>query len=182
MTSEEHAGRRNDDGERAAETGLAPPTASTSRLDEFAKRMYPRSGVERLQSHLQATYGIAVTSISELDLGVFRVERPDGPRWVTRLFPAVRAMERTVGVGEILDFLAGSDFPAERCAAPDAVSELDGQCVLVTEYVSEVPRDRRRETIRGLGGVRSLGEMLGRLAPCPRPTVRWCATAGRGIT
>ncbi len=39
----------------------------------------------QLQSHLAACYGIAISGLTELDTGVFRVARPD---WVARLFPA----------------------------------------------------------------------------------------------
>jgi Ser/Thr protein kinase RdoA (MazF antagonist) len=147
-------------GEKAR--GTAPPTGG-SRLEELVKATFSRSGVDRLQRHLEACYGIAVTRLSELDVGVFRVDRRDGPSWVARLFPAARAREEVVGDAEILDTLAGCDYPAERCATPRPVSWLDGQGLLVTEHLREVPRQRRREAIRSLGGLRALGGMLGRL-------------------
>jgi Ser/Thr protein kinase RdoA (MazF antagonist) len=59
--------------------------------------------------------------------------------------------------------VAGHDFPAERCAADEPVSVLDGQGLLVTEHVGGVPREQRREAIRGHGGLHRLGDLLGRL-------------------
>ena len=143
-----------------AETG-------TVRIDEIRQRMYLRHGVERLGPHLEERYGITVTTLTELDVGVFAVDRADGPGWVARLFPAQRPAERAAGDGEILRYLAGRGFPAERCAVPDPVSELDGQAVLVTERITAVPRTRRRETVRELGGLRALGDQLGRLHALP---------------
>ncbi len=67
----------------------------------------------------------------------------------------------------MLEFLAGQEYPAERCAAPEAVSELHGQAVLVTEWVRPVPRSQRREAIRQAGGLGELGAMLGRLTVLP---------------
>lgn len=45
----------------------------------------------RLRSHLETSYGIEVSGLAELDAGVFRVARADGPDWVARLFPAAPA-------------------------------------------------------------------------------------------
>jgi Ser/Thr protein kinase RdoA (MazF antagonist) len=169
MAGEELVGNRVGKALTAGSGEDVAPPAGMSRLETFIGAMCSRSGVERLQSHLEATYGIAVTRISELDLGVFRVDQRSGPSWVARLFPAVRAVERAAGDAEILDLLAGCGFPAERCAVPDAasVSLLDGQGLLVTEHVNEVPRGERREEVRRLGGVRALAEMLGRLHALP---------------
>ena len=71
------------------------------------------------------------------------------------------------GDAAILEFLAGYEYPAERCAAPDPVSELHDQSVVVTEHLDAVPRSARREAIRQASGLRELGEMLGRLAALP---------------
>jgi Ser/Thr protein kinase RdoA (MazF antagonist) len=105
--------------------------------------------------------------MSELDQGVFRVSRPVGPAWVARIFPAARPVSAVAGDAEILRFLAGHRFRAERPAASDPVSELDGQGVLVTEYVDDVPRQQRRDEIRRLGGFWTLGVMLGELHTLP---------------
>jgi Ser/Thr protein kinase RdoA (MazF antagonist) len=119
--------------------------------------------VPRLAAHLSDAYGIEVTDIGQLDLGVYRVQRADGQSWVARLFPAVRAREHVDGDAEALSWLAGQDYPAERLAAGDPVSELEGQPLLVTEYVSPVPGPERRAAIVGAGGLRALGWLLGRL-------------------
>ena len=121
----------------------------------------------RVRAHLEAEYGIQVAVMSELDQGVFRVTHQDGSAWVARIFPAARPMPAVTGDAEILRFLAGHRFRAERPAASDPVSELDGQGVLVTEYVDDVPRQQRRDEIRRLGGFWTLGVMLGELHTLP---------------
>ncbi len=129
----------------------------------------PLSGsrMERLRSHLESRYGISVAQMSELDSGVFRVDRRDGPSWVARLFPRTRPVDAAAGDTEILAFLAQREFPAERCATDEPESVLDGQAVVVTEYVDAVARGQRRAAIRDGGGLRRLGELLGRLHSFP---------------
>jgi Ser/Thr protein kinase RdoA (MazF antagonist) len=124
-------------------------------------------GTERVRAHLEASYGIRVTSLSELDAGVFRVGRADGPDWVARVFPAGRPVPAAQGDADTLRFVAEHGFRSERTAAPEPVSVLDGRGVLVTEYVDGVPRQQRREMIRRLGGFWSLGVMLGELHTLP---------------
>ena len=113
----------------------------------------PGSRVERIRSHLESRYGMEIDTISELDLGVFRVDRREGPRWVARIFPSARPIDAVTGDAEILSLLAERDFPVERCATPEPVSELDGQGVLVTEHVEAVPRAERKAAIRAAGGI-----------------------------
>jgi Ser/Thr protein kinase RdoA (MazF antagonist) len=86
---------------------------------------------------------------------------------VARRFPAARSKEAARGDADVLRFLAAQDFPAERLAAPDPLSVLDGQSVLVTEYVEPVPKEERRAAIKNCGGLRHLGAMLGRLHTLP---------------
>jgi Ser/Thr protein kinase RdoA (MazF antagonist) len=121
----------------------------------------------RLRAHLEAEYGIRVSKMSELDVGVFRVGRWDGSDWVARIFASARPASAVAGDAEILRFLAENRFRAERPAASDPVSEVDGQGVLVTGYVDGVPRTQRRDEIRRLGGFWSLGVMLGELHTLP---------------
>ena len=102
-----------------------------------------------------------------MDLGVYRVDRADGPAWVARVFPAERAESAAAGDAEILRFLEQHDFASERVAAPEPISVMLGQPVLVTEYVPPVPRHERAATIREHGGLRRLGEMLGQLHALP---------------
>jgi Ser/Thr protein kinase RdoA (MazF antagonist) len=131
--------------------------------DTPARRVAVRRGVPRLAAHLSDSYGIEATEIDQLDLGVYRVDRADGPSWVARLFPAVRPRPRVEGDAEILGWLAEVDYPAERLAAPDPVSVLESQPLLVTEYVTPVPRPERRAAVIAAGGLRALGWLLGRL-------------------
>ena len=63
--------------------------------------------------------------------------------------------------------MADRDFPAERCAAAEPVSALDGRSVLVTTWAEPVPRQGRREAIRAAGGLGQLGALLGRLHVLP---------------
>jgi phosphotransferase family enzyme len=120
-----------------------------------------------VRAHLEASYGIRVTGLSELDVGVYRVGRADGPDWVARVFPPRRPVPAAQGDAEILRFVAEHRFRAERPAASEPASTLDGQGVLVTEYVDGVARPQRREMIRRLGGFWSLGVMLGELHTLP---------------
>jgi Ser/Thr protein kinase RdoA (MazF antagonist) len=121
----------------------------------------------RLQSHLESRYGIEVTETTRLDAGVFLLRRSDGPSWVARRFPATRSTQAARGDAGVLRFLAEQDFPAERLAAPDPLSVLNGQNVLVTEYLDPVPREERRTAIKNWGGLRHLGALLGRLHALP---------------
>jgi Ser/Thr protein kinase RdoA (MazF antagonist) len=121
----------------------------------------------RLQSHLESRHGIGVTEATRLDAGVFLFRRPDGPSWVARWFPSARSKDAARGDADVLRFLAEQYFPAERLATPDPLSVLDGQSVLVTEYVDPVPREERRAAIKSCGGVRHLGALLGRLHTLP---------------
>jgi Ser/Thr protein kinase RdoA (MazF antagonist) len=127
----------------------------------------PGRAAQRLSTHLETHYGIRVDSLADLDVGVWWVRRADGPDWVARWFPARRPTAAVEGDAEILRFLAAHDFPAERCATAEPVSVLDGRAVLVTEWAEAVPRERRREAIRGAGGLGELGALLGRLQTLP---------------
>jgi Ser/Thr protein kinase RdoA (MazF antagonist) len=131
-------------------------------LIRFGSPMPGRPG-EHLRAHLETRYGITVDAMTELDLGVWRVGRADGPDWVARWFPARRSAEAVAGDAAILRYLATSEFPAERCAAVEPVSVLDARSVLVTEWADPVPRQQRRDVIRAAGGLRHLGALLGRL-------------------
>jgi Ser/Thr protein kinase RdoA (MazF antagonist) len=126
-----------------------------------------RVGVDQLPLHLNATYGIEVTRVEELDLGVYRVDRAGGGSWVARLFPGERPAAQAAGDAEILQCLAEVDYPAERCATAEPVSSLQGQALLVTEFVPSVARGERRDAIRSAGGLAALGWLLGRLQTLP---------------
>jgi Ser/Thr protein kinase RdoA (MazF antagonist) len=117
----------------------------------------PKRYFSRLPGHLVQIYGIEVAQVSELDVGVYRVARRDGPDWVARVFPAERPIAAAEEDARVLQALAQGSFPAERCAAESPVSSLDGQPVLVTEFV---PGERPRGNGRTYA---ILGALLGRL-------------------
>jgi Ser/Thr protein kinase RdoA (MazF antagonist) len=131
---------------------------------------FPEERWAGLRSHLESTYGIRVAGLTELDQGVYRVDRADGPAWVARQFPRSRPPGAAAGDAALLRFLAAQDFPAERSATAEPVSTLDGHDVLVTEFVEDVPRQERKDAVRELGGLRLLGELLGRLHAFPAGT------------
>ncbi len=136
-------------------------------FDSARRRIAPRPARDDIAQHLQDQYGIVVTAVSEMDLGVYRVDRAAGDSWVARVFPAERPESAVAGDAEILRFLERHDFASERVPAPEPLSVLHGQPVLVTEYVPPVPRHERAATIREHGGLRRLGEILGRLHALP---------------
>jgi Ser/Thr protein kinase RdoA (MazF antagonist) len=93
---------------------------------------------------------------------VFRVDRSDGDPWVARVFPPRRARAAVEGDATILRFLAEHDFPAERLALDDAVSDFDGRATLVTQFVDGEHFPPRAERP-------VLGDLLGRLHALPLP-------------
>ena len=130
-------------------------------LIRFGSPMPGRPG-ERLRAHLETRYGITVDAMTELDLGVWRVGRADGPDWVARWFPARgrprrwRATPRSSAT-----WRRTSSRPSGARQTPGSV--LDGRSVLVTEWADPVPRPQRRDAIRAAGGLSHLGALLGRL-------------------
>jgi len=124
-------------------------------------------GPDQVAAHLHTLGGSPVTGMGELDVGVWRVERGDQPTWVARLLPPSRPLAWAEGDVEILGLLEELGFPAERPTGPQPLTELDGHALVVTGHVDGVPRPARRETIRRLGGLRHLGDLLGRLTTLP---------------
>jgi Ser/Thr protein kinase RdoA (MazF antagonist) len=76
-------------------------------------------------------------------------------------------MERVAGDAEILDRLAEAGIPAERTAAPEAVSELEGQGVVVTQFLAGAAPGRSKKSLRevadALGRVHALADRTGAL-------------------
>jgi Ser/Thr protein kinase RdoA (MazF antagonist) len=93
------------------------------------------TGIATLASHLNDTYDIDVAAMTELDLGVIRIDRHDGPSWVARVFPTSRPLEDVWRDAYVLERLEHGAFPAERNATPEPVSTHEGQGVLVTEFI-----------------------------------------------
>jgi methyltransferase (TIGR00027 family) len=135
--------------------------ATRSRIGQFMERTFHRAATEELQHHLERTYGIEISVMSRLDLGVYRVDRSDGPTWIARVFPAARPFEAAEHDAAVLKLLSDRDFPAERCADPNAVSSLEGQAVLVTDHVAGTSPGVDSTSLR------SLGDLLGRLHSLP---------------
>ncbi len=127
----------------------------------------PDVDTDALADHLASRYGIDSAALNQLDTGVLRVERRDGPDWVARVFPAERPLEAVRGDAATLAWLARNDFPAERVAVDAPVSMLGATAVLVTEFVRPVARELRRETVKAAGGLRQLGSMLSTLHALP---------------
>ena len=126
----------------------------------------PRSGQDTLPAHLEARYGIQVAQMTELDLGVYRVGRRDGPDWVARVFAADRPVAAAEGDAALLRHLEQEEYPAERCAAQEPVSAHGGQAVLVTRFVEGTQADGSRRTFG------RLGSLLGRLHALPSDHIR----------
>ncbi|MGH2856347.1 MAG: phosphotransferase enzyme family protein [Solirubrobacteraceae bacterium] len=144
-----------------------------SRLTTRGSRLSPDGHCARsaaawtlLGTHLQERYGIEVAAVTALDAGVSRVDRRDGPSWVARVFPSDRPVADIEAEAELLKRLAGSGFPAERCAHEEPVSAFDGQGVLVTEFVAPAAPLRPGRPAALLGG------MLGALHSHPATRLR----------
>ncbi len=133
-----------------------------------------------LTAHLEAQYGIRITSLASIDddpetrprgswpghyPATLLLKRKDGPPWIARIFssPADR-VSRVEGDAEILRFLAVQGFPAERVAHAEPVSVFDGKGVIVTEFVDG---GRPTEPHDVLAVHRELGSLLGRLHTLP---------------
>jgi Ser/Thr protein kinase RdoA (MazF antagonist) len=147
----------------AEETGQRYTEALTD-LEGLGARMNHEPVAELLLAHLRDRYGIdpvAATRLSVHKTYVFRIDRKDGDPWVARAFPPARPRAGAEGDAAILRFLEQQDFPAERLAVDDAVSDFDGSAVLVTRFVegAQLPG--------GAAKFAMMGELLGRLHALP---------------
>jgi hypothetical protein len=124
----------------AEETGQRYTEALTD-LAGLGARMDHEPVLDRLLAHLRGRYGIdlvAGTKLSVHKTYVFRIDRSDGRPWVARAFPPARPVAGVEGDAAILRFLERQDYPAERLAVDDAVSDFDGSAILVTRFVEGV--------------------------------------------
>jgi Ser/Thr protein kinase RdoA (MazF antagonist) len=147
----------------AEETGQRYTEALTE-LEGLGPRMDHAPDAERLVVHLRNRYGIdavAATRLSVHKTYVFRVDRKDGRPWVARAFPPARPRTGVEGDAAILRFLEQQDYPAERVAVDDAVSDFDGSAVLATRFVEGV------QLPDGVAKFVMMGELLGRLHALP---------------
>ncbi|MQA00185.1 MAG: phosphotransferase [Dehalococcoidia bacterium] len=147
----------------AQETGQRYTEALTD-LEGLGSRMFHEPTAERLLAHLRDRYGIdavAATKVSQHKSYVFRIDRNDGEPWIARAFPPARPRAGVEADAAILRFLARHDYPAERLAVEDAVSDFDGSSVLVTRFVASRPFPGVSEKL-GM-----MGDLLGRLHALP---------------
>jgi Ser/Thr protein kinase RdoA (MazF antagonist) len=148
----------------AQDTGQRYTQALTD-LRGLEARMHHEPAGERLLAHLHARYGIdpiAATKLSVHKTYVFRVDRRDGEPWIARAFPPARPRAGVEGDAAILRFLERHDYPAERLAVDEAVSDFDGSSVLVTRFVQggHLPDSTEKFAM--------MGDLLGRLHALPR--------------
>jgi aminoglycoside phosphotransferase (APT) family kinase protein len=147
---------------RAEETGQRYTEAKAD-IEGLEQRMAHSPVAERLVAHLRDRYGVdavAARPLSQHVNYVLRVDRNDGEPWVARAFPPARPVAGAEGDASILRFLERCDYPAERLAVDDAVSDFEGSSVLVTKFVASrsLPPER-------WGTI--MGDLLGRLHALP---------------
>jgi Ser/Thr protein kinase RdoA (MazF antagonist) len=147
----------------AAATGQRYTEALTD-LEGLEDRMIHEPSSEHLLAHIRDHYridAVAATKISLHKTYVFRIDRADGDPWVARAFPPARPKSGVEGDAAILRFLEQHDFPAERLAVDEAVSDFGGSTVLVTRFVEHTPFP---DVGTKLG---MMGDLLGRLHALP---------------
>jgi Ser/Thr protein kinase RdoA (MazF antagonist) len=133
-------------------------------LEGLEARMFHQPVAERLLAHLRERYGIdalAATQVSVHRADVFRIDRRHGGPWIARAFPPARPRAGAEGDAAILQFLARHDYPSERVAVDDAVSDFEGGSVLVTEFIAgeHIPPFTDNMTV--------MADLLGRLHALP---------------
>jgi len=139
--------------QRARETGQRY-TQALADLEQINRSPFARIRQfehAELRTHLEAHYGIRITSLAPIDddpqtrprgswpghyPSTLLVKRQDGPRWIARIFSSpADQVNRVHGDADILRFLASHNFPAERIAHDHPVSMFNGSGVIVTEFV-----------------------------------------------
>jgi Ser/Thr protein kinase RdoA (MazF antagonist) len=134
-----------------------------SRFKTVVRRHAEETG-QPLLAHLRDRYGIDAVSAAKLSVHktyVFRIDRRDGDPWVARAFPPARPRAGVEGDAAVLRFLERQDYPAERLAVDDPVSDFDGSAVLVTRFVEGAGLPDGAEKFA------MMGELLGRLHALP---------------
>jgi Ser/Thr protein kinase RdoA (MazF antagonist) len=147
----------------AEETGQRYTEALTD-LEGLGARMHHEPAPDRLLGHLRDHHGIdpvAATKLSVHNTYVFRIDRNDGAPWIARAYPPARPRSGVEGDAAILRFLERNDYPAERLAVDDAVSDFDGGAVLVTGFIEGAPLPA------GADQFAMMGDLLGRLHALP---------------
>ncbi len=161
-----------------------------TKRNDSRERPFPVPAVERLASHLRDRYSVdatAVTKISQHNDGVYRVDQSSGDPWIARIHPPARPTGGVEGDAAILRFLEQHDYPAERLATADAVSDLDGASVLVTGFVDggQLVDGREKMSMMGdlLGRLHALGvdETVSRLGGAAGDDPRWEGSPTRDL-
>jgi Ser/Thr protein kinase RdoA (MazF antagonist) len=145
-------------------------TEALADLEGVGTRMFHQPVAEHLLAHLRDHHGIdavAATPVSRHNDHVFRIDRGDGDPWIARVFPPARAKAAVEGDATILRFLERQDYPAERLATDDAVSEFDGSSVLVTRFVPGHLLPSPAVGAEGNEKFAIMGDLLGRLHALP---------------
>jgi Ser/Thr protein kinase RdoA (MazF antagonist) len=119
------------------------PSSPVPEFDAVLRRVFHRDGVDTLPAHLAQAHGITVVKMTELDVGVFKVDQSDGAAVVARLFSAARPYAAAEGDLAVLRHLAELDFPAERAVPSDPLTQHESQAVLVTEFVKAAPKAKQ---------------------------------------
>ena len=122
---------------------LVVPSSQVPEFDAVLRRMLHRDGVDTLSAHLERAHGVTVATMTELDVGVFKIDRGDGAALVARLFSAARPYAAAQGDLAVLRHLAELDFPAERPMPGNPLTQHEGQAVLVTEFVKSAPKAKQ---------------------------------------
>ena len=147
----------------AAETGQRYTEALTD-LEGLGARMDHEPAAEALLAHLADRYGIDPIRATKLSVHkgyVFRIDHAGDEPWVARAFPPARPRVGVEGDAAILRFLERQDYPAERLAVDEPVSDLGGSAILVTRFVEG-------ETLPdGAEKFAVMGDLLGRLHALP---------------
>jgi Ser/Thr protein kinase RdoA (MazF antagonist) len=147
----------------ATETGQRYTEALVD-LEGLGARMDHEPAADRLLAHLADHYGIDAVAARRLSVHktyVFRIDRTDGEPWVARAFPPARPRAGVEGDAAVLRFLERHDYPAERLAAEDPVSDFEGGAVLVTRFIDGAGLPDGAEKFA------MMGELLGRLHALP---------------
>lgn len=147
----------------AEQTGQRYTEALTD-LEDLEARMFHQPVGERLLTHLRDRYGIdasAATQVSVHRADVFRIDRNDGDPWIARAFAPARPRSGAEGDAAVLRFLARHDYPAERLAVDEPVSDFEGSAVLVTDFIcgEHIPPFTDNMTV--------MADLLGRLHALP---------------
>jgi hypothetical protein len=168
---------------RARETGerytAARAALEQGRSAESLPRPFEHAA---LKAHLEAHYGMHITWMAPIDDPASRprgswdghypstllVKRQDGPPWVARIFSSTAdRVSRVEGDADILRFLASHDFPAERLAHDKPVTVLDGNGVIVTDFVAGGRPTDAHGRVESPAVLSEIASLLGRLHTLP---------------